>query len=71
MLTQTQIKNIANLDTNTCIEVLRECADNLGLISVEEYHELTKTPKRTIYLHIKQNKLKSITLCKKLFIILN
>lgn len=49
MLTQQQTKNIHNLDVATVLEIMHECAERLGIVSVEEYSDIMCIPRRTIY----------------------
>lgn len=58
MLTEQQIKNIHKLDAQTCMELMHECAERLGCVSVKEYEEIMQMPRRTIYSYIEQNKIK-------------
>lgn len=53
-------------------ELLHECAgERLGVVSVEEYEEMTKIPRRTIYDRIKKGKICTENIANKIFIILN
>ena len=71
MLTEVQIKNIHNLDGETCLQIIHECVERLGLMSVEEYYDLTKVNKRTIYLRIKDKRIKTDKLLGRIAIIFN
>ena len=70
-LTQKQKDNIRDLDCEIIEEIMHECAENLGLVTVAQYNDLFKVPKRTIYDQIKANKIKSLTLCGIVLIIIN
>ena len=70
-LTDNEKANIQKLDTEKCIEILHECAERLGLVTVDEYSKIMCTNKRTIYDHIKKGKLKNIQFCETLLIIIN
>ena len=70
-LTDKEITAINKLDTQKCIEILHECAERLGLVTVEEYSKIMSSNKRTVYDHIKKGKLKNIQFCQQLLIIIN
>jgi hypothetical protein len=70
-LTETQIRNLTYLKVEVQIEIMHTCADGLGLMSVKQYHEYSKIPKRTIYQHIIDEKLKTIIICGITFIVLS
>lgn len=70
-ITEIQLQNIRNLNSEDSAILLHECAENLGLITVGSYHDLTKTPKRTIYEYIKIGKIKSLKIDNVIFIIMN
>jgi len=70
-LTQTQKDNIRDLKSEIAQEILHECVSNLALLTVAQYHEYSKTPKRTIYEYIKIGKIKSLTICGVIFIVMN
>jgi predicted DNA-binding transcriptional regulator AlpA len=71
MLTQIQIRNIHNLDTNTQIEILRECAEALGIVSMDEYCEVIGMKRRNVYYQIKEKKIKSLIIGKHIFPMVN
>ncbi len=48
MLTEMQKANINNLDTETCLEIMHECAERLGVVSVDEYQAIVGKPRRTM-----------------------
>jgi len=70
-LTDKQIADIHKLDTNTVIEIIHECAERLGVVSVDEYCQITGEKKRTAYQKIKDGKIKSLTISGKIFPVIN
>lgn len=70
-LTQTEITAIHKLDTEKAIELLHECAERLGLVSVGEFQVISGINKRTIYDHISNGKITSITFCNSKLIVIN
>jgi len=58
MITKQQRNNIHKLTTDDCLEIMHECADKSGIVSVDEYSSIMKIPKRTIYQMISDGKLK-------------
>jgi len=57
-LTEKQKNNIMNLDADTLAEIMHECADQF--MRVQDYHDVTGMPVRTIYDKIASKELKSI-----------
>lgn len=55
-LTDKQKEAIQKLDALTALETMHECAERLGLVSVEEYESITHEKRRTIYQAIKDKK---------------
>lgn len=70
-LTDEEIKQIQSMPTDKCIAYLHMCAERLGLMAVGEYHQCTRIPRRTIYDHIEDEKLKSIEFCSNKLIVMN
>lgn len=71
-LSEKVISWVNNLSFEDAIELLHECADErLGIVSIEEYKEIFKVPKRTIYDHIKKGKIHTETIANKICIIIN
>ena len=70
-LTRIQRKNIQALDTDTVIEILHECVERLGLVSVKEYCEIHDRKPRVTYLDIQNEKIKSIKLSENIYCIIN
>ena len=65
-LTAKQIGNIHHLDCDTLIEIMHECAEALGVVSVDEFSKLMNIPRRTVYAKIKDNKIKYVDIAGKL-----
>lgn len=55
-LTDKQKTAIQKLDALTALETMHECAERLGLVSVEEYVAIMGAKKRTVYQAIKDKK---------------
>jgi hypothetical protein len=70
-LTDKQIANINKLDADTAIEILHECAERLGLVSVKQYCSIMNENRRTVYHHIKLNKIKHLTIGENILISIN
>jgi hypothetical protein len=65
-LTEQQKQNIRKLSIEDKIELLHECADEF--MTADEYHEITKMPKRTIYAKFGTPEVKGFEFCgHKLF----
>ena len=64
MLTDRQINSIHKQDFETLEQILHECAEALGLVSVREYCEIMETKKRSVYQNIKDKKIKAIDICE-------
>ena len=62
---------ITLLDATSCIEVLHECAERLGLVSVDEAVEILCVPKRTLYQRVKDGKMLTIEMGNKIFVCIN
>jgi DNA invertase Pin-like site-specific DNA recombinase len=71
MLTEKQRNNINKLDSETVIEILNECIERLGIVSIKEYIKITGEKKRTVYWKIKNNKIRYIEIDNNKFIIIN
>ena len=52
MLSEKQRNNINKLDTQTCIEIMCECAERIGLVDIETYMKAMGVSRRTTYLHM-------------------
>lgn len=55
-LTDKQIAAIHKLDAQTALQTMHECAERLGLVTVEEYSNIMGEGKRTVYQAIKDKK---------------
>lgn len=55
-LTDKQIAAIHRLDAQTALETMHECAERLGLVTVDEYSKIMFEGKRTVYQAIKDGK---------------
>lgn len=71
MLTPAQIANIHKFDSKTLLQIMHECAEALGLVSVDEYCDIMGTNKRTTYQHIKDGKLKYFEISNHKYLIIN
>jgi len=70
-MTENQLNNIHKLPKDDLIIILNECIESLGCVSVQEYSQIMDMPKRTVYLKMKQGKIKFIKLSEHLFPIIN
>ena len=70
-LTDKQKAAINQLDAEMTTEILHECAERLGLVSVDEYSKIMCMKKRTIYDHIEKRLIKSIEFCGNILISIN
>jgi hypothetical protein len=70
-LTSDQITDIHKLDAATALEVLHECAERLGLVSVENYAKIIGGNKRTIYQAAKDNQIMKFELEGHIFLVIN
>lgn len=70
-LTENQKANINNIDSELALDILHECAERLGIVSVSQYCEIMGCKKRTVYIQIEQNKIKSIDFCGNKLIVIN
>lgn len=67
MITEKQLCNIHKLSTDDCLLISRECAERAGVVSVDEYSKTFKIPKRTIYDHMNQGKIKYLEISSRKF----
>lgn len=66
------LKQVINqLDAQQCIGVLHECAERLGLVSVDIASEVLCIKKRTLYQQVKNKRVLSIEIGQKIFICIN
>jgi hypothetical protein len=70
-LTDKQIANINKLDADTAQEILHECAERLGLVTVKEYCNITGCNRRTAYSHIANGSLAYTMISNNIFVIIN
>ena len=70
-LTDKQIKAIHQLDAQTALETMHECAERLGLVSVGEYAHIMGENRRTAYQAAKDNKRMKLELSGHVFLAIN
>lgn len=70
-LTEKQKQNLFLLDSDTLIELMHECAEILGVCSVDEYCKIKYKKRRTVYDNIKNNKVKYIKIANNKYPVLN
>ena len=70
-LTDKQIAAIHKLDAQTALDTMHECAERLGLVSVEMYCEIMGGKKRTRYKAAKDGKIMKYELCDHIFLVIN
>lgn len=71
MLTENHKANINRLDAQTCIEIMHECAERLGMVDIETYMLALGVKRRTVYEHIESGKVKSFKIGKHKFPCIN
>jgi hypothetical protein len=62
MLTTAQKNNINNLNIETCLEIMHECAERVGCVSVKIYCEITGEKRRTVYQKMNDGRIKHFNL---------
>ena len=67
MLTKQQIHNIQNLDADTLIEIMHECAERLGVVTVDDYVKILGAKRRTTYANLERGALKHVVIAGKKF----
>ena len=70
-LTDTEKTAIQKLDAEKCTDLLHECAERLGLVSVGEFEKISGMKRRTIYDHLDSGKLTEINFCGSKLIVIN
>lgn len=70
-LTDKQIEAINKLDAQTALDTMHECAERLGLVTVEEYCRIMGGKKRTRYKAAKEGKIMKYELCDHIFLAIN
>ena len=71
MLTDTQIKNIHKLDAVTCLQIMHECAERLGIVSIDDYSKIMCMPRRTIYAKMDKTQIPYFEISEHKFPIIN
>lgn len=71
MLTKEQIRNIHNLDPDTCIEIMHECAERLGIATAGEYADILCLKRRTVYANLERGSIKHVVIGGKKFPCIN
>lgn len=70
-LTTKEIEEINNLDAQKAIEVMHECVERLGLVTVDEYSAVMCQNRRTVYQAAKDNKILKFELSGHIFLAVN
>lgn len=70
-LTTNQIAKLHELDKDMVIEIMHECAEILGVVSVKEYFDATCFARRTVYDYMQSGKLKYFSLSGHKFPVIN
>lgn len=71
MLTKKQIRNIHKLDADTCIEIMHECAERLGVVNVDDYIKVLGGKRRTVYANLERGSIKHVVIGGKKFPCIN
>ena len=71
MLTKQQIQNIHKLDTDTLIEIMHECAERLGVVTVDDYVKVLGVKRRTTYASLERGAVKHVIIAGKKFPCIN
>jgi len=71
MITEHQKNNIHKLSTSDCLQIMHECAERLGCVSVDEYSKIMYMPKRTIYAKMETKQIPYFQLSNHKFPIIN
>ncbi len=70
-LTDKQKASINQMDAEMATETLHECAERLGLVTVDEYAKIMCSNRRTIYDHISKGKIIKIYFCGSVLMPIN
>lgn len=70
-LTDKQIAAIHKLDAQTALDTMRECAERLGLVTVDEYSKIVGEGRRSVYQAAKDNKKMKLELSGHIFLAVN
>ena len=71
MLTKEQIRNIHKLDADTCIEIMHECAEKLGVATPDQYADILCLKRRTVYANLERGAIKHVVIGGKKFPCIN
>ena len=71
MITEQQKIKIRQMSKNDLLELLDICAEELGLVSPEEYMTATMISRSKLHYLIKKNKIKSFKISKHKFPLIN
>lgn len=71
MLTEKRLDNIHKLPKEDILKILHECAEALGIVTVEEFSELAHISKRTVYDHIEKKIIPSFEIGNHKFPLIN
>ncbi len=70
-LTDKQITAINKLDAQTALQTMHECAERLGLVTVDEYCLITGAKKRKTYMDAKNGKKVKFEISGHVFLAIN
>ena len=71
MLTEKQIYNIHRLPKEDILQLMHECAEALGCVSIKEYCEIMRIARRTVYNHFEKGKVKTFEIGEHKFPLIN
>ena len=71
MLSSKQRANIHKLDTDTLIEIMHECAERLGVVTVDDYVKILGAKRRTTYASLERGAVKHVVIAGKKFPCIN
>jgi hypothetical protein len=71
MLTESQINNISKLDIETKLQIMHICADDLGLVSIDEYCQIMEVKRRATYYKIESGLIKHFPIGQHKFPLIN
>lgn len=71
MITEQQIDNISKLPPEDQFTILQICAEELAIVSVDEYCKIMAEKKRNVYYKIKQGTIKSLEISGKRYPVVN
>lgn len=70
-LTDKQIEAIHKLDAQTALDTMHECAERLGLVTVDEYCKILGEGRRSVYQAAKNNQKIKFELSGRIFLAIN